>query len=276
VTAGPDEWPLDPDDFAAYYKFAPTALAIRECVRLGAVRTLDLPEPLLDVGCGDGLFARLAYPTKQVWGVDINPTEVFRAQRTAAYKTLICGSICDISLPKGFFGSAIANCSLEHVPDLHGALTNIRHALRPGGKFVLIVPTPRWTEQLAVVKTLRAAGFIGLGQAYGSGLDRIFSHLHLYDDKVWAGHLARAGFKTVHVSEIAKSAASWAFDLMLYPSLVAYVTRMITGRWIAVPTLRPLSVDVVRRLTNAIARSAPTEEGGAEYVIVAEAEADRE
>jgi len=271
----PEEWPLDPDDFAAYYKFAPTALAIRECVRLRAVRTLDLPEPLLDVGCGDGLFARLAYPEKQVWGVDINPTEVFRAQRTAAYKTLICGSICDISLPKGFFGSAIANCSLEHVPDLHAALVNIRHALRPGSKFALIVPTPRWTEQLAGVQALRSVGLVGLARTYGSSLDRIFSHVHLYDQAGWTARLARAGFKTVEVTEIAKSAASWAFDVMLYPSLVAYFTRMMTGRWIAMPSLRPLSVDVVRRLTNAIAKSAPVHEGGAEYLIVAEAEADR-
>src|SRR5262245_10326793 len=61
------EWPLDPSDFAAYYRFSPSALAVRECLRLRAVRKFDLAPPILDIGCGDGLFATLAYPGKQVW-----------------------------------------------------------------------------------------------------------------------------------------------------------------------------------------------------------------
>ncbi|MDZ4064165.1 MAG: class I SAM-dependent methyltransferase, partial [Coriobacteriia bacterium] len=76
------EWPLDPRAFAAYYKFALVALALRECIRLQAVRHMALPEPILDVGCGDGLFARLAYPGKQSWGIDIEPSELQRAQST--------------------------------------------------------------------------------------------------------------------------------------------------------------------------------------------------
>ena len=36
------EWPLDPDDFAAYYRFSPTALAVRECLRLRHCHSLGL------------------------------------------------------------------------------------------------------------------------------------------------------------------------------------------------------------------------------------------
>ena len=72
------EWPVDPRDFETYYAFAPAALALRECARLAAVRELDLPEPILDVGCGDGVFARLAYPTRQIWYVGAMPCFVRR------------------------------------------------------------------------------------------------------------------------------------------------------------------------------------------------------
>lgn len=268
------EWPLDADDFSAYYAFAPAALAIRECVRLRAVRELDLPEPLLDVGCGDGLFARLAYPDKQAWGIDINPTEVQRAQRTASYRTLICGNIVNVHLPEGFFGSAIANCSLEHVPDLHGALVNIRRALRPGARFVLIVPTPDWTYQLALPEALRSVGLVGLSRAYGDALDRVFSHVHLYDEAGWRDHLARAGFALVETRPIAGRPTSWAFDFMLYPSLLGYVMRKLTGRWIAMPALRPLTVDVARAVVNALGRLAPGGDAAAEYLLVAQAGPD--
>src|SRR5580658_2944858 len=156
------EWPVDAKDFAAYYRFAPAALALRECARLRAVREIELDEPILDVGCGDGLFARLAYPGRQTWGIDINPSEVQRAQATRAYSTLICGNICAVDLPRAFFSSAIANCSLEHVPDIRGALRNIRSTLRPDATFVMIVPTPNWTAQLATVELLERVGLHGL------------------------------------------------------------------------------------------------------------------
>ena len=265
------EFPLDPEDFAAYFSFAPAALALRECVRLRAVRRLDLPAPILDVGCGDGLFARLAYPDKQAWGIDVNPSEVSRAQATSSYATLICGNISRVDLPASFFGSAIANCSLEHVPDLDGALANIRGTLRYGAPFVLIVPTPDWTRRLAFVEALGAVGLTGLAKAYGDALDRVFSHIHLYGVEEWTTRLARAGFEDVRAEPIVSRKTSWAFDVLLYPSLIGYFTKKLTGRWVLAPFLRALQVDAARALTNAIGRLAPAGDDPGEYLLVCRA-----
>lgn len=261
------EWPLDPRAFAAYYGLAPAALAIRECIRLQAVCDFALPEPILDVGCGDGLFARLAYPGKQSWGIDINPTELQRAQSTRAYNTLICGNICTVDLPKQFFGSGIANCSLEHVSDLDTALRNIHGALKPNAPFVLIVPTPTWTRRLAWVEAFEKFGLVGLGRAYGEALDQVFRHVHLYDAPTWTRHLEASGFDVVKVTNIAQRSVSWTFDLLLLPSLVGYLNKRLTGRWILLPGLRPLSVDTVRHLLDAVGRRIPDANEGAEYLI---------
>jgi len=262
------EWPLDPHAFAAYYKFAPAALALRECIRLQAVRHLELPEPILDVGCGDGVFARLAYPGKQTWGIDINPTELQRAQSTHSYSTLICGNVCTVDLPPRFFGSAIANCSLEHVPDLGAALRNIHGALKPDAPFVLIVPTPTWTNRLALVEALNKAGFYGLGRAYGETLDQVFRHVHMYDGPTWVRHLEASGFDRCEVTKIAQRGVSWAFDALLWPSLLGYVNKRMTGRWVLLPRLRALTSDVVRLSLDALASRVPDAEEAAEYLIV--------
>jgi len=258
---------IDPADFAAYYTFSPTALALRECERLRVARTISLEEPILDVGCGDGLFARLAYPGKQSWGIDINPTEVRRAQASSAYSTLICGSICEVDLPKGFFGSAIANCSLEHVPDLDAALRNIKSTLKPGAQFVLIVPTPQWTDYLATVEALKSAGLHALAQAYADGLNKIFAHIHLYAEDEWERRLVAAGFIDVKSEPIVPHALSWTFDVFLYPSLIAYFTKKLTGRWIAAPSLRFLTADASRNLASRIASLAPKSVGAGEFLI---------
>jgi SAM-dependent methyltransferase len=265
------EWPVDPNDFETYYAFAPAALALRECARLAAVRELDLPEPILDVGCGDGVFARLAYPTRQIWGIDINPMEVSRAQATASYKTLICGSICDVDLPQRHFHSAIANCSLEHVPDIHGALANIQGALADDALFVLIVPTPDWTQHLAVARLLGKLGLGPLARSYGAALDRLFFHLHLVDDKTWTEYLERAGFEVQEVRRIVSPAVAWAFDAMLYPSTLGYAVKKLTGRWVLAPALRGLTAGLARRALTAVGNLAPQDANAApgEYVILA-------
>ena len=43
--------------------------------------------------------------------------------------------ILDIPFPDGSFDAVIANHMLYHVPDLDGALSEVRRVLRPGGKF---------------------------------------------------------------------------------------------------------------------------------------------
>lgn len=262
------ELPLDPDDFERYYRYTPAALAIREVVRLQAVKRLGLSGPILDVGCGDGLFARMAYPDQQSWGVDINPSEVQRAQQSGTYATLICGSICNIHLPQGFFHSAIANCSLEHVPDITSALTNIVSSLKPGGEFVMIVPTPDWDQRLFTAELMNRVGLKSLARAYGDALNSVFAHVHLYPEARWREILAAAGFETIRCEPIALRDTSWAFDLMLYPSLVGYLVKKLTGRWVVSPALRPLSVDFSRHLINAVGRAVQDTDGAAEYMFI--------
>ena len=269
----PTEWPVRPDDFAAYYAFSPAALALRETVRLSAVREFDLNEPILDVGCGDGLFARLAYADKQVWGIDINPTEIRRAQATSSYKTLICGNVCEVDLPRRFFASAIANCSLEHVPDLPGALRNIRASLRDGAPFLLIVPTPEWTRHLALPELLSKLGLPTLAQAYGDALDRVFRHVHLHEAPWWAARLAEAGFETVETRHIMSRSISWAFELLLPPSAIGWLVKKLTGRWVLSPSLRSLTADTARAAIDGVVRRVDggSERAAAEYLIVARA-----
>ena len=265
------EWPLDPHDFATYYRYAPAALAVRECLRLRAVRKYELPEPIFDIGCGDGVFAALAYPGKQIWGIDINADEVRRAQATSTYSTLVCGSITDVSLPDGFFHSAIANCSLEHVPRLDLALLQIRRALTPGAPFILIVPTPGWTRLLAIPDLLTKAGLPVLAEAYGNGIDSVFNHIHMYDEVEWQTRLEAAGFRVSSVETLTSRRSSWVFDILLYPSLFGLLNKRLTGKWVQSPLLRNLSVDVVRRAVDAMAALVPDSDEGSEYLIVCEA-----
>src|SRR6185312_15442606 len=98
------------EDFERYFPYAPTALAIKECIRLDALRPYHCDGPILDVGCGDGLFAKLAYGSAEVWGIDINADEGRLAQASRVYSHVVLADITRAWMPPGFFATCIANC----------------------------------------------------------------------------------------------------------------------------------------------------------------------
>ena len=80
--AGPE---ITLEDFKRYFPHTPAALCIKECARLAVMRRYPCVGPVLDVGCGDGLFARVAFDDVDVWGIDIDVVEGCWAAASKAY-----------------------------------------------------------------------------------------------------------------------------------------------------------------------------------------------
>jgi SAM-dependent methyltransferase len=256
-------------EFDAYFPHVPTALAIKECVRLKRVKELPVVGPVLDVGCGDGLFTSLAWPGVDTWGVDVNEREAARAQASHAYERVIDQSITDTSaLPESFFATCVANCSLEHVPDIRAALHTIRRSMRPLGIFYLIVPNGEWTRTLPLRRGLERVGLPDVGRAYAAALDAQFAHHHLYDADVWRGLLEDAGFTGVESERLGSDGSQAAFEAWLVPSLAGYVTKKLTGHWIVASRLRRFYSWPVFRAVKQLVQ-ANREGAGAELLIVA-------
>lgn len=239
-----------------YFPYVPAALAVKECVRLKRIKELPVVGPVLDVGCGDGLFTSLAYPHVDVWGIDINEQEAARAQASKVYEHVLCQSVTDTqALPAGFFSTCVANCSLEHVPNIAAALRTIHRSMRPGGVFYLFVPKSNWTDTLPLKRLLGRVGLGDIGRAYGAALDAQFAHHHLYEADRWTALLHDAGFSRVEHEAIGSDGSQAAFEAALLPSVLAYVTRKLTGRWIVFPSPRRLYAwpvfQAIRRLCDA-------------------------
>lgn len=248
----PSLWPADREPrpvggpelqyllFRSYFPHTPTALCIRECIRLAKLAGYPCKAPVLDVGCGDGLFARLAFKTDDVWGIDIDAKEGRWAQASHAYSQIIIGDIVKAVLPRGFFHTCVANCSLEHVPDLPRALEVIYESMAPGGVVYLFVPTADWAEAMRSVRVARRLGASWLGDAIRNGIDGVFRHHHLHDCRGWEDVARAAGFEVLETEPVGSVAMTQAFELFLAPSILGLVTKGITGRWTLSPALRGL------------------------------------
>jgi len=253
-------------DFEQYFPHAPTALCIKECARLTALRRYDCPEPILDVGCGDGLFAQIAFAGREIWGIDIDASEGSHAHNRATYAQVVLGDVTRAQMPDGFFGSCVANCSLEHIPRIADALTNIRRSLRPGAEAFLFVPNKEWASHMLLPRALKSMGFPGMARAVQQKVDSVFNHRHLYDREGWQQLVVEAGFDVVSIDPVLSTATTVAFEVLLPPSLLALINKKLTSRWTNFPPLRKLAA----LPAFAVARAAMTlgsDEPTAEFLV---------
>jgi ubiquinone/menaquinone biosynthesis C-methylase UbiE len=129
-------------------------LAAGSPIHQWALRALlaELPaiqgQPLLDLGCGEGLVARaLAQRGAQVTGVDLSERLLAHARRQEAVHPLGIryqrgdGRTLH-GLPDEGFAGVVANLSINDMPDLDRVLAAVRRVLRPGGWLAFTVPHP--------------------------------------------------------------------------------------------------------------------------------------
>src|SRR5262245_29797066 len=256
------------DDFERYFPYTPTALAIKECARLSVVRRYRCPGPVLDVGCGDGLFARIAFDDVEVWGIDIDAKEGRWAAASQAYAQVILADVTRATLPENFFATCVANCSLEHVPDIQRALKSIFHSLLPGGLAYMFVPNASWAGQLFSVRTLSRLGVRSLAIGIQRSIDRLFRHHHLYDEDGWRCVVAESGLEVIAIEPVLSTATTVAFEAFLLPSLAGLLNKHLTTRWTNLPAFRQVFAKPVYRVVRTMmdrADPSPT----AEFLVVA-------
>jgi SAM-dependent methyltransferase len=179
------------------YPFAPS-VSIWRSWEFAAYRRYTLPEPILDIGCGDGQFFQLVWPViKDVVGVDIDPAVIKAAAGSGAYREVHAAPAHAMPFQPGLFASAFANCSLEHMDNLSGVLQSIARVLQPKGTFLLSVVTekfPEWTTLPLLAKS------ISTPEKAKNLKDEYLSFHHLINPlspEAWAEQLESAGFKII-------------------------------------------------------------------------------
>jgi ubiquinone/menaquinone biosynthesis C-methylase UbiE len=103
---------------------------------------IDLPAPTLDLGCGDGHFASLAFDRKLEVGIDPWREPLQEAEKRGAYQKLLEVSGSSIPYPDRYFASAVSNSVLEHIPELDPVLAELARVLQPGAPSFFVFQSP--------------------------------------------------------------------------------------------------------------------------------------
>jgi SAM-dependent methyltransferase len=172
-------------------------------LELAAVRPhlLDAASPVLELGCGDGLFTALTGLQVDL-AVDREPRAVQRAgDRQSVYRAVRQTDIRNLDASLGPFGTIFSNSVLEHVPDIDSVLERACELLVPGGRLIATVPLREMNGHLAV-----------RGSAYARMRQSQLQHRNLWSIEEWRARLGAAGFATVKTDSYLDAAACRRWD----------------------------------------------------------------
>lgn len=222
-----------------HLKSLPAFRALLRAVEARFYRAVDIPGPVLDLGCGDGHFAGMAFDEALAVGVDPWWGPLQKAQRTGVYRLNVQAMGDALPFAGDSFGSVISNSVLEHIPDVQPVLDEAGRVLRPGGRLVVTMPGHLFTENLGGARLLRP---LGLADGYRRFFNRISRHAHTDPPERWAERLSLAGFRILRWQYYFSTGALRALELGHAQGLPAAILHFLTGQWIVAPwrsSLRP-------------------------------------
>ncbi|MEZ4643748.1 MAG: class I SAM-dependent methyltransferase [Chloroflexota bacterium] len=216
-------------------KTIPAFRAILRAVEARFYHQVELPEPLLDVGCGDGHFAQMTFDHPLTAGIDPWWGPLQKAQRSEQYTQVLQSMGDKLPFPDHSFASAISNSVLEHIPDVQPVLNEVSRVLQPNGRFVITMPSHNFTQNLGGAALFESLGMPGLADRYRRFFNFISRHAHTDTAEVWAARLAEAGFVVERWQYYFSTQALRTLEWGHVQGLPSAILHALSGHWIVAP-----------------------------------------
>ena len=221
-----------PDPLTVHLQKATAFRALVRSVECRIIKALGpLEKPVLDLGCGDGVFASVAVPAGVFAGVDPDLKSLTEAKGEKAHQHLIAARAGDLPFSDNSFRTVVANCVLEHIQDIDGALAESARILTSGGLLILSVPSRFFSRMLLVTGILTRMGFARQGLRYARWFHRISRHYHTNGPRIWQARLVSHGFRVLGWDYYLSASSHRVFDLLHYLSIPRLICRRLTGKW---------------------------------------------
>jgi 2-polyprenyl-3-methyl-5-hydroxy-6-metoxy-1,4-benzoquinol methylase len=247
------------------HQWPPTALwRAAEYFRLAE---RDWEPPVLDLGCGDGHFARRLFPHRTRAGVVGVDRDTDRLRPPVLWETearVVGGEAEVLPFRSGTFRTILANCVLEHVERLDPALAEIARVLQPGGRLIFTVPSEHFGSLLFVASLFQRIGLGVVAGAYAAVVNRLLGHRYLLTPDEWRRRLEAAGLRVERVEYFIPGPLARVWDRRLWRGAPAFLFNRLTraGR-----RRKPRPVRLPPSWNTSL--SDPTDKGaGAVYVCV--------
>lgn len=232
-----------------YLLVSPFSLAFVRSVECRLLSKYKMDSPILDIGCGDGLFAKIFFSKQQtIYGIDMDQKEVELARISKTYKSVKISDALDMPFKDEFFRTVFTNSVLEHTYSLPLALREIARVLKKNGKLYVTIPSDRFTKELFFTKFLAKMHLKILSHLYETFFLRLFkvNKKNLLDVNGWKKEFKRAGLK-IEQYQYYNVHYFW-HELFLPLALHGLVFKKLTGKWVIFPKTRKWYTPFITKL----------------------------
>jgi SAM-dependent methyltransferase len=255
------------DPISNYLATTPLALALERGLECQVLARHDFVPPVLDIGCGDGLFAKNLFADKIDTGIDPNASEIACAAKTGAYHELICCGGSEIPKASGTYSTVFSNSVLEHIPDLTPVLLEVHRVLKPGGSFFFTVPTNEFEQYSVVHRILITLGLTDHAVRFRKWYNRFWRHYHAYSVREWEKLIAEAGFEPIEMIRYNPPRMTTRNDCLTPLAVLSSVLKRMSGRWVLWPRLRSVFfAPVARRIWRSFLKEGFSADGSLVFV----------
>jgi SAM-dependent methyltransferase len=221
--------------FRKYLRTMPVSLSFWRAYESARYSKETLVNPVLDVGCGDGLFVKSVFGQKLEAGIDLDAGEIRRAAKSGCYVEVHCTSVTNMPFPDGKFKTVFSNCVMEHVPPIQEGLNEISRVMASGGRFMFTVPSEYYSRSFFGDQVLRALGLPGLGKKYVDFVNKTFKHFNLDSHEVWEERLRKAGLMFESYEYLISPSAMRQHERWFLPAIPSKIWKTLFGRWVLFP-----------------------------------------
>lgn len=203
---------------------------------------------MLDIGCGEGIFAKILFVDKIDIGIDPQAQEIERAKQLGNYTQLVQCYGNQIPAADQSFKTILSNSVLEHIPDLKPVLKEAHRLLANDGNFYITVPTNYFDHYSVIYQLCSMLGLKGLAEKFRLFFNKFWAHYHYFDRAGWVNYFADAGFQVVEHQEYCSKTQGVLNDILAPFSLFSFFQKKFFNNWFVFPKLRAVSAFVLSKI----------------------------
>jgi SAM-dependent methyltransferase len=222
---------------------APLALAFERYLECELFLNKTFVHPILDLGCGDGLFSYILFDEKIDTGIDLNNDELACAKKLQCYDELICCPGDKIPKPDGLYQTIFSNSVLEHIDTLEPVFKEVYRLLSTNGRLYLTIPSIDFEQYTTINQLLLKIGFSQVASRYQKFCSKIiWRQSHYHTIKEWESIVSTFGFEVVDSFTYDKKRIC-LLNNFLYPfGILGLMNKRFLKRWVWVPAIRRIVI----------------------------------
>jgi SAM-dependent methyltransferase len=196
-----------------------------------------MPEPILEIGIGDGYFSHLLFESKKtrvLYGADLIYGVLKSARQYQHFDHHVIMDALETPFPDNFFGTVMMNNLIHHLPNRAATLREAFRILRKGGRLIFTDNTIGWGTFTWEQRALRAMKMDGSADRVLKFKLHLFAQNLLADEHFYDRQAEEMGFRVIRKVNFISKRAMYLSSLFEFLQLKqGQPTRPEMRKWLS-------------------------------------------